>query len=325
MKRIGIIGAGGQARRLGRAFAALDGVRIGGVAGRTTTNAVGLIGDIGGRFYQAPRALIDDAEVDAVVVACPTALHCQYVVDALDSGKHVFCETPIAETLADADRMIAAAARNDRVLVIGLVHRVESIYRHLRQMILKGGLGRPLWVTTERLIGSFFLPAGSILGDTHYGDAIFELMAFDIDFLNWIFGMPRGVVAAHGTRDRGDGTDYVMATIDYGGFPAHCEAGIVNSDAYSFTTRLRLNCEGGLVELDCRFPKDFSAPAVDFVWYRKDGQAETQTPKGYDPFAAECAYFIDCVNGREDPELLSPVAAREALVVCLDVQAALAR
>ena len=51
-----------------------------------------------------------------MVVACPTEFHCQYVVDALDNGKHVFCETPIAETLADADRMIAAASRNDRVL-----------------------------------------------------------------------------------------------------------------------------------------------------------------------------------------------------------------
>ena len=319
MMRIGIIGAGGQARRLGRTFAALEGVQIGGVAGRTTTNAVGLIGDIGGRFYQAPRALIDDRDLDAVVVACPTEFHCQYVVDALDNGKHVFCETPIAETLADADRMIAAASRNDRVLTIGLVHRVESVYRHLRQMILKGGLGRPLWVTTERLIGSFFLPAGGSLADTHYGNAIFELMAFDIDFLNWVFGMPRGVAFAHGS------TDYVRATIDYGGFPAHCEAGVVNSDAYSFTTRLRLNCEGGLVELDCRFSKDFSVPDVDFVWYRRDGETESQTTKGYDPFAAECAYFVDCVNGREDPDLLSPIAAREALAVCLDVQAALTR
>ncbi|RYE83353.1 MAG: Gfo/Idh/MocA family oxidoreductase, partial [Hyphomicrobiales bacterium] len=65
------------------------------------------------------RALIADPEVEVVSVTTPNAFHAEMAIAALEAGKHVWCEKPMAVALQDAERMAAAAARSGKVAVLG--------------------------------------------------------------------------------------------------------------------------------------------------------------------------------------------------------------
>lgn len=90
------------------------------------------------------RAVLDLKDVEAVVVATPSHLHKDIALAALQAGKHVYCEAPLAASLDDA-RSIARAARESRsVFQGGLQGRANSLYRHVGQFVKSGVLGTPV-------------------------------------------------------------------------------------------------------------------------------------------------------------------------------------
>jgi predicted dehydrogenase len=94
--------------------------------------------------YDDYRKLLDDKNVQAVIVATPTHQHKQIVLDALQAGKHVFCEAPIAHTVEDA-KAIALAGKNAApklVFQAGLQNRVHPQYRHVDNFVRSGVLGK---------------------------------------------------------------------------------------------------------------------------------------------------------------------------------------
>ena len=87
------------------------------------------------------RELVRAPDVDIVVVCTPNALHAEQSITALEAGKHVFCEKPMATTVADAEAMLAAAERHDRLLLVLHPWRHHSAVIALRNAILAGELG----------------------------------------------------------------------------------------------------------------------------------------------------------------------------------------
>jgi len=88
------------------------------------------------------RRLLDSTDVEAIVIATPTPAHREIAVAALQAGKHVYCEAPLAASPEDA-RAIAAAAGSAKGLVFqgGLQGRSNALYRHVRQFVKSGVLG----------------------------------------------------------------------------------------------------------------------------------------------------------------------------------------
>ncbi len=92
--------------------------------------------------YTAFADLIGDPAVELVVVALPSVLHGEATSVALAAGKHVICEKPMAVSLTEADAMIDAARRADRVLTIFQQRRYEPSFVKVREIIASGVLGR---------------------------------------------------------------------------------------------------------------------------------------------------------------------------------------
>jgi len=92
--------------------------------------------------YDDYSALLADPAVELVVVSLPNTLHADASIDALAAGKHVVCEKPMATSLADADRMVAAAAASDKVLSIFQQRRYNSDFVKVKEVIASGILGR---------------------------------------------------------------------------------------------------------------------------------------------------------------------------------------
>ncbi|MBL8131082.1 MAG: Gfo/Idh/MocA family oxidoreductase [Anaerolineae bacterium] len=91
--------------------------------------------------YADYRELLARDDIDVISVATPNYLHAPMTIAALDSGKHVMCEKPLARTAAEAKMMVDAAERNNRALMVAFNHRQRGDVRLLRRHIEEGGLG----------------------------------------------------------------------------------------------------------------------------------------------------------------------------------------
>ncbi|MDO6385094.1 MULTISPECIES: Gfo/Idh/MocA family protein [Uliginosibacterium] len=91
--------------------------------------------------YTSYSELLADPQVDAVYIPLPNALHRQWVVAALDAGKHVLCEKPLALSAREAREMQAAAVSNERLLMEAIMYRYTDRTRQLRAVLDSGVLG----------------------------------------------------------------------------------------------------------------------------------------------------------------------------------------
>ncbi|MDQ6671233.1 MAG: inositol 2-dehydrogenase [Chloroflexota bacterium] len=89
------------------------------------------------------RALLDDADIQAIVICSATDTHAQIIQEAVGVGKHVFCEKPIDLTLERIDTALAAVARAGTKLQVGLNRRFDASYRRARRAVEHGEIGRP--------------------------------------------------------------------------------------------------------------------------------------------------------------------------------------
>ncbi len=94
---------------------------------------------------------IEDPSVDAIVLATPVDKHEEIAVRALNHGKHVFVEKPMATTVDECHRMIAAAERNGKVLMVGHTFLYNSVVRRIRQLIEEGELGEIFYINMTRV------------------------------------------------------------------------------------------------------------------------------------------------------------------------------
>ena len=189
---IGVIGCG--SRGSGLAGAARDvGARIVGGADPDPEQLARFAETHNGtKQYSSPEALLADDGVQAVFVASPNHLHCEHTLAAAQAGRHVFCEKPMALTVADCDRMIQACRKADVKLMVGQVLRyIPDLWRVL-QIVHSGELGKPVAASIERLWGTegriWRIPWRT--KKEFAGGWLYEVNVHEVDYLCQILGQP---------------------------------------------------------------------------------------------------------------------------------------
>jgi predicted dehydrogenase len=116
---------------------------------------------------EATATDLDDVldRVDAVLVATPPAAHTPIAIQAIDAGKHVLVEKPLATSVADAERMVIAAAVNGVHLMVGHTFEYNAAVRQLRDIIRSGTLGRVLYIDSARLSLGRYQPDVNVIWD----------------------------------------------------------------------------------------------------------------------------------------------------------------
>lgn len=164
------------------------------------------------RLYADYAELLADAEVDAVWLVTPSALHAQQIIDALRAGKHVFCEKPLSLDVAECERVVAEAARRPHLqATIGFMRRFDPSYRDAFERVQRGAIGRPFMVRSQTTDKND--PDGFFVRFAPTSGGIFlDCTVHDIDVARWLLGFPRakrvyaaGTIALHqGLRESGD-------------------------------------------------------------------------------------------------------------------------
>jgi myo-inositol 2-dehydrogenase/D-chiro-inositol 1-dehydrogenase len=164
------------------------------------------------RVYADYDALLADADVDAVWLVTPSALHAGQIVAALHAGKHVFCEKPLSLDVAECERVLDEAKRRPHLqATIGFMRRFDPSYRDAYERIARGAIGRPFMIRSQTTDKND--PEGFFVRFAPTSGGIFlDCTVHDIDVARWLFGNPRakrvfatGTIALHeGLRACGD-------------------------------------------------------------------------------------------------------------------------
>ena len=321
MVRVGIVGAGTMGAEHAYVFGEMDDVEVVGVFSRTETRAAAVAESCGASPFTNAAALIESDAVEAIDVCTPSEDHAPFVLAALAAGKHVFCETPFALQLDEARVMRQAARAAGRLLQVGLLMRSVAPYAHVKSAAESGAHGRLISLATWRL-GSYLRP-GSPEHKPHYSDPSTELMTFDFDFANWLFGAPARLSASSAGKARG-GPGEISALLTYpGGRHANVQASGLMPAGCPFMTGFRALFEDAVFELRNVFQAN-GPPLSSFTLSDDTSPPQDAELAGQNPYFVELRRFIDCIEGRADPALLDADRAIEALVLSTATQASLA-
>jgi predicted dehydrogenase len=141
--------------------------------------------------YTDYRKMLEDPNVQAVVVSVPTQHHAPIAIAALEAGKHVLCEMPLAPTLAEVDRMLAAAQTAGVILMPSLNFRFTPNYVKAKELIDKGELGKPTAIMYREWIPAADLamqwpPGAWVWNLKETGGPLFTLSVWSIDLMRWL-------------------------------------------------------------------------------------------------------------------------------------------
>lgn len=278
--------------------------------------------------YENPAQLLERTDVDAVVVALPCDLHAPLNLAALQAGKHVYAEKPLALTLAECDLLLAESAQSPNLVVhVGFQRRSNPRYRAGVELIHQGELGAPLTGTSNWLSSNGPMNGHDdwLASRARSGDWMVEQAVHVWDVFNWIAGGPPVRASGRGRRDLfrdvqpdRDVTDHYSAELEWadGFHVTFTQTWVAPPDERFTGVSLQVMGVGGGV--------DFSSGAVTF----RDRARPRQTlhPGNQPDTRLALQSFLDAIRAENPasapPPPLSLVEARDATLTGLLVRKA---
>lgn len=244
--RVGLVGYG-----IGKVYAAavqnapmyypdLPNVELVGVA--TTSEASGekAIAQFGFRWHTTEyKQLVESPEIDAVIVASPNYLHHQMALDVLWTGKALYIDKPLANTLAEARNIVRTARETGRDGQMSLVVRYCPGLQYARRLIQEGRLGRIYAFRASYFRGSYQDPARPLRWKasmkTSGGGVLADYLPHIVDLVNWLIGKPDRVCAISRTfvterpREQGSNEMEPVETDDHIIVQAQTRSGVIGT------------------------------------------------------------------------------------------------
>ncbi|MFH1794916.1 MAG: Gfo/Idh/MocA family oxidoreductase [Pseudomonadota bacterium] len=245
----------------------------------------------------APDDLFSRDDIDAIVMALPPQFHAEMAIRAVNAGKDVLVEKPIALTVADAERAVAAAKAAGRIFMTGHVLRFHPAFEKLKELIDRGDLGEIKYIHSHRLgLGKFHTE----------NDALWDLAPHDLSMILAITG-------AAPVEVRGEGAALLDHLSDF----AHLHMRFPNGlRSHLFTSRLNPYRERRLTVVGTKSMAVFDdvepwerklAVYRHAVWQDSGHWAFTANEPTYVPVAEgmpltrELQHFITCIETRSEP------------------------
>ena len=249
---------------------------------------------------------------DIVDITLPTLLHPKMTIAALTAGYHVLCEKPMALDLGDCNRMLAAAKKAKRRLLVAHCVRFfpENIY--IRDLVRSGRYGKVIAADFSRMIAPpKWSPKGAdwFFDERKSGGVLFDVHIHDADYILGTFGKPSSISATVHRNSRGF-VDHTTTTYV-------CKGALVTSDS-SFAAASSLVWEASgkvfFEKATVYFGPFYKSP---LTVYPEDGKPFSPKLAKASGYEAEVRYFLDLVEGRAKDGILTAQDARDAIALVL--------
>jgi predicted dehydrogenase len=319
--RWGILGTGSILAKYVEAFRLAHTAQVVAVASRDAGRARTAAASLGAsRAYGSYDALLADPEIDVVVNALHNGIHCEWTVRALQAGKHVLCEKPLACSSAEVEEMFAAARANKRWLMEAFMFRYHPQIAMVSQQVHAGDIGQPLYIRAS------FMGHGPDRKNPRYwatagGGALMDLGCYCVNLARLVAGCePQNALAQAHFKDQ-TGVDLTLTgTLGFGGSTKRAAPSFLTAHlACSFES-------GGLYGADIvgtegriTIPHPWLPPTwpAEYIVTR-GGSTETvrvgppDMPSHYAaPFTLEIEHFAACVRENRAPQFPPGVDAEQ--------------
>ena len=209
------------------------------------------------REWKIPRALgsyealLDDRDIDVVYNSLPNHLHAEWTVRALEAGKHVLCEKPLALTVDDVDRIADACRRTGKVAAEAFMYRHHPMTQAVQAFAASGRLGT---ITMYRGAFTFLLSRSDDvrLDPAMGGGALWDVGCYPVSYANLIAGGPPAEVFGLQRVDRG-------VDLEFSGMMRYADGSIAQFDcgfAGPFRTEMEIVGNGGTLRIQRPFKTD---------------------------------------------------------------------
>jgi predicted dehydrogenase len=249
-------------------------------------------------------AVLQDSDVGGVILATPASKHAEMALAALDAGKHVMVEKPLAMSSQDALRLVEKAESSRLVLMAGHVFEFNPAVIALRDLVHNGDLGRVLYLYSARV------NLGIIRDDLN---VMWNLAPHDFSILNFVLRLSPLAVSARGFRLLGrDLEDVAFITVEYpGGIVAHVHVSWLDPNK---TRRMTVVGDAKMavyddVSQDERiriYDKSVMRDSIpdmygEFRLVTRFGDVHIPNLPTTEPLRMECAHFVACIRSGETP------------------------
>jgi predicted dehydrogenase len=300
--RIAVAGLGYWGPNLARNFAALPGCELAWCCDPSSEARE----RVAGRFPQAQLTgdldeVLADPALDAVALATPVPTHAEFAVRVLDAGKHCFVEKPLAQSVADAERAVAAAEAAGRVLMVGHLLEYHPGVQRLKQLTESGELGdRIYYIYGNRL------NLGKLRADEN---ALWSLGAHDVSVVLYLADEEPWEVIAHGESYVQEGVEDVVfcflrfpsglsAHLHLSWLDPHKERRFTVVGSRRMATFDDMAIEGKLQIFDKGFDQD-STSYGEYI--TRTGDIFSPSIPNVEPLRLECEHFLECVRSGRRP------------------------
>ena len=333
MVRIGIVGIGFMGMIHYLAAKKLAGGRVTAVCSRDPKKLAGDWAGIQGNFgpkggpvdlsglsrYTDVGELLADPEIDLVDLCVPNDEHARLTIRALEAGKHVLVEKPIALTTADADSMVAAAKSSGKLLMVGHVLPFFPEFAFAREAVASGRYGALRAAHLTRVICRPDWSSGIADSDRSGGPAI-DLHIHDTHFVGLVCGVPKAVhsrgVVEHGAVVHLS-TQYIY---DDPNLAISSVSGALSQSGRSFTHGFEFYLEKATLSFEFANLAGQGHLATPLSVILPDGTVERpELPGSGDPvdaFTSELTSAVEAVASGTPSPMLSDELARQALNLC---------
>lgn len=269
--------------------------------------------------YSDLAGLLGDPDVDVVDICLPPSLHAEAAIAALKAGKHVFVEKPMGLTAAECDKMVKAAGKAGKQILVGHVLPFLPEYALARELISSGKHGRLLGGHFKRVISDplwlkdFFDPQ-------KVGGPLVDLHVHDAHFIRLLFGMPTAVTSQG--RMRGEVVEYCNTQFQFvdKSLVVSASSGVINQQGRPFTHGFEIHLEKGTMFFDFAVLAEGRMQSTPLTILDGEGKAEQPPMPSGDPmltaFAAEITEVAQCIESGRSSTLLSGELARDAIILC---------
>ncbi|MCJ7752345.1 MAG: Gfo/Idh/MocA family oxidoreductase [Armatimonadetes bacterium] len=290
--RVGIIGAGSIASTHLKGYKA-HAAQVTAVCDLAETPVVREVVNSGGRWYRGYRDLLQSQELDAVSVCTTPDVHSEICITAMESGANVLCEKPFANTVLEAEQMVAVAERTGRLLMAGFCYRFHPPVARAKEWIQAGEIGRVLMF--RQRFGFCFDGRGQWQMDRRAGGGVInESMVHSFDLFHYLVGPSKSAIGVWTHLGQGgDGEDMAIVCME-------SESGAIGVTEGSWSTPFSVNNlevygSTGMIVVD--FGVNFNRHTATLC--QQQGTVEEAYPETGEPpirFLREIGHFLDCVR-----------------------------
>ena len=245
--------------------------------------------------YETFDRIRDNKAIDAVYIALPNSMHCEYVVRAAKAGKHVFCEKPMAISSAECRQMIDACREAKVKLMIGYRIQYDVTFRKIYDMVRSGAFGE-IEAFQAGFYGMKNKQQWRLDRTLSGGGSLLDLGVYALNTVRWMAGEePAEYRAFVATREKGPKYASVEQSVDWlMKFPSGVLASCGSSYGQNGTSFLQMNGSIGHVRIEPAFT--YGSTVLKYSGVTKDGEISGSGEVFHpDQFVLEVEHFADCI------------------------------